>query len=97
MEKKAKTGRYKDRATRGTSKHSKMNKDEFFSRIESLGYDYERFANATGLSETTVRGWRKKPIPLIVERILFLLERASNTKFLLDTNYQFDNLLTEPK
>lgn len=97
MEKNSKTSKYEGRTKRGAGKHSDMDKDEFFSRIESLGYDYNGFANVTGLSKTTVRGWRRKPIPLIVERILFLLERAANTKFLLETNYQFDNAVTKSK
>ena len=97
MEKKSKSNKYESRAKRGAGKHSEMDKDDFFSRIESLGYDYKGFANVAGVSEATVRGWRRKPIPLIVERVLFLLERAANTKLLLETNYQFDNAVTKPK
>ena len=97
MEKQSKSNKYEGRTKRGAGKHSDMDKDEFFSRIESLGYDYKGFANVAGLSEATVRGWRRKPIPLIVERVLFLLERATNTKLLLETNYQFDNATTKPK
>jgi hypothetical protein len=91
MEKTPKSGNYKGRKTRSSGAKSKLDKDEFFSRINRLSYDYKSFSKAIGLSENTVKAYNTKPIPLIVERILFLLEQAIATKRLLETNYQFDN------
>ena len=86
-----------DKKTRGETQKSKMDKDDFFKKVKALGYSNKELSSILGISVHTINNWGKKPIPLIVERMILLLEMSKASKDFLEKYYLSDNAVTKPK
>ncbi len=97
MQTQSNTTENKDKKTRGETQKSKMDKDDFFKKVRGLGYSNKELSNILGISVHTVNNWGTKPIPLIVERMITLLEISKTSKDFLEKCYLKDNATTKPK
>lgn len=97
MQTQSNTTESKDKKTRGETQKSKMDKDDFFKKVKGLGYSNKELSSILGISVHTINNWGTKPIPLIVERMIMLLEISKNSKDFLERCYLIDNATAKPK
>jgi len=98
MQAQSKSTESKDKKTRGETKKSNMDKDDFFRKVKGLGYSNKELSSILGISVHTINNWGTKPIPLIVERMITLLEISKISKDFLDKYCLIDNnMVTKPK